>query len=57
MSTLLRSPGNDTSCAWRWKDVRAVQVQRAGGEEAVEAGEQELLAHVVGHRLAEVRRA
>ena len=30
---------------------------RAGGEEAVEAGKQELLAEVIGHRLAEVRRA
>jgi DNA-binding XRE family transcriptional regulator len=41
----------------RWKDIRAEHVQRAGGEEAVEAGKQELLAQVVGHRLAEVRRA
>jgi DNA-binding XRE family transcriptional regulator len=41
----------------RWKDIRADHVQRAGGEEAVEAGKRELLAEVVGHRLAEVRRA
>lgn len=41
----------------RWTDVRAEHVQRAGGEEAVEAGKQELLAEIVGHRLAEVRRA
>ena len=41
----------------RWKDIRAAQVERAGGEEAVDAGKQELLAGVVGHRLAEVRRA
>jgi DNA-binding XRE family transcriptional regulator len=41
----------------RWKDVRAEYVERAGGEEAVEAGKQELLASVLGHRLAEVRRA
>jgi DNA-binding XRE family transcriptional regulator len=41
----------------RWKDIRAEHVQRAGGEEAVEAGKQDLLAQVVGHRLAEVRRA
>ena len=41
----------------RWKDIRAEYVQRAGGEEAVEAGKQELLAEVIGHRLAEVRRA
>jgi len=41
----------------RWKDIRAEHVERAGGEEAVEAGKQELLATVVGHRLAEVRRA
>jgi len=41
----------------RWRDVRAEYVERAGGEQAVEAGKQELLATVVGHRLAEVRRA
>ncbi|HEY2670862.1 MAG TPA: helix-turn-helix transcriptional regulator [Rugosimonospora sp.] len=41
----------------RWTDIRAEHVERAGGEEAVEAGKQELLAEVVGHRLAEVRRA
>jgi transcriptional regulator with XRE-family HTH domain len=32
-------------------------VERAGGEDAVQAGKEELLAQVVGHRLAEVRRA
>jgi DNA-binding XRE family transcriptional regulator len=41
----------------RWKDVRPEQVRRAGGDEAVKAGKEELLAQVVGHRLAEVRRA
>ncbi|WP_435204685.1 helix-turn-helix domain-containing protein [Micromonospora sp. bgisy143] len=41
----------------RWSDIRSEYVQRAGGEEAVEAGKQEMLAQVVGHRLAEVRRA
>ncbi|MFK3985062.1 helix-turn-helix domain-containing protein [Micromonospora sp. NPDC050397] len=41
----------------RWQDIRAEQVERAGGEQAVEAGKQELLAEVLGHRLAEVRRA
>ncbi|MEU0151421.1 helix-turn-helix domain-containing protein [Micromonospora fulviviridis] len=41
----------------RWQDIRAEHVARAGGEEVVEAGKQELLAEVVGHRLAEVRRA
>ena len=41
----------------RWSDIRAEQVARAGGEEAVEAGKQELLAVSVGGRLAEVRRA
>lgn len=40
----------------RWKDIRAEHVARAGGEEAVEAGKQELLATVVGQRLAEARR-
>ncbi|SCE70334.1 helix-turn-helix domain-containing protein [Micromonospora mirobrigensis] len=41
----------------RWADIRAEYVHRAGGEEAVAAGKQELLAEVVGHRLAEIRRA
>ncbi|MDG4759171.1 helix-turn-helix transcriptional regulator [Micromonospora sp. WMMD710] len=41
----------------RWSDIRAAHVKRAGGEQAVEEGKQELLATVVGHRLAEVRRA
>jgi DNA-binding XRE family transcriptional regulator len=41
----------------RWKDVRAEHVARAGGEEAVAAGKQELLNELIGHRLAEVRRA
>ena len=40
-----------------WTDIRAEHVARAGGEEAVEAGKRELLAEVIGHRLAEVRRA
>ncbi|MEV1239132.1 helix-turn-helix domain-containing protein [Nonomuraea sp. NPDC050022] len=40
----------------RWKDIRAEHVERAGGEETVEAGKQELLAKVQGHRLAEIRR-
>ncbi|MGH3429780.1 MAG: helix-turn-helix domain-containing protein [Mycobacteriales bacterium] len=41
----------------RWKDIRAAHVKHAGGEEAVEAGKQELLATVRGHRLAEIRRS
>jgi DNA-binding XRE family transcriptional regulator len=41
----------------RWSDIRAGQVARAGGEDAVAAGKQELLAEVVGHRLAEIRKA
>lgn len=40
----------------RWNGIRAEHVERAGGEQAVETGKQELLATVVGHRLAEVRR-
>jgi DNA-binding XRE family transcriptional regulator len=40
-----------------WRDIRADYVRKAGGEEAFEAGKRELLAQVVGHRLAEVRRA
>jgi hypothetical protein len=41
----------------RWQDIRVEQVKRAGGEQVLEDGKQELLATVVGHRLAEVRRA
>jgi DNA-binding XRE family transcriptional regulator len=41
----------------RWSDIRSEHVERAGGEQAVDAGKQELLATVVGHRLAEIRRA
>ena len=41
----------------RWKDIRDEHVMRAGGEEAVEAGRQELLAAVIGRRLAELRRS
>lgn len=40
----------------RWSDIRSEHVARAGGEQAVDAGKQELLATVVGHRLAEIRR-
>jgi len=38
-----------------WRDIRAEHVEQAGGEQAVENGKQELLATVVGRRLAEVR--
>jgi hypothetical protein len=41
----------------RWTDIRAAHVEHAGGEQVVEAAKEELLATVVGHRLAEVRRA
>ena len=41
----------------RWKDIRTQHVRRAGGEEAVKAGKDELLAAVIGERLAEVRRS
>ena len=41
----------------RWADVRAELVERAGGEDAVEESRQELLAQVVGHRLAQLLRA
>ncbi len=41
----------------RWNDIRAQHVDRAGGEDAVEAGKQELLAETIGDRLAEVRRS
>ncbi|PUB28996.1 helix-turn-helix protein [Promicromonospora sp. AC04] len=39
----------------RWADIRGDLVARAGGEEAVERGKQELLAKVTGYRLAELR--
>jgi DNA-binding XRE family transcriptional regulator len=41
----------------RWQDIRAEYVARAGGEEAVREGKEELLAETVGRRLAELRRA
>lgn len=41
----------------RWQDIRAEHVERAGGENAVRAGKEELLAVVTGRRLAELRRA
>jgi len=40
-----------------WNDIRAEHIERTGGEAAVEAGKRELLAEVIGHRLAEIRRA
>jgi len=40
----------------RWRDIRGQLVEQAGGEEAVAAGKQALLAEVLGHRLAEVRK-
>lgn len=40
-----------------WNDIRAEHVERAGGEAAVEAGKRELVAEVIGHRLAEIRRS
>jgi DNA-binding XRE family transcriptional regulator len=39
-----------------WNDIRAEHIARAGGEAAGEAGKRELLAEVIGHRLAEIRR-
>lgn len=41
----------------RWRDIRAEQVERAGGEIAVNAVKDELLTEMIGHRLAEVRKA
>lgn len=40
-----------------WRQVRSAHVERAGGEDAVAAGKEELLASVRGHRLAEIRRS
>ncbi|BBA99824.1 hypothetical protein RVR_6618 [Actinacidiphila reveromycinica] len=41
----------------RWQDIRAEHVARAGGEETVTEGKRELLAEVLGHRLAEIRKS
>ena len=41
----------------RWQEMRPSLVEKAGGEEVVEAAKQELLAEVAGYRLAEVRKA
>ncbi|WP_458690972.1 hypothetical protein [Nocardia tengchongensis] len=40
-----------------WRDIRGEFVERAGGEDAVAAGKEELLAELIGHRLAEIRRS
>lgn len=40
-----------------WNEIRTEHVARAGGEAAVAAGKREMLVEVVGHRLAEIRRA
>jgi DNA-binding XRE family transcriptional regulator len=41
----------------RWSEIRGEHVERAGGEDVVAAGRQELMAQVIGRRLAELRRA
>jgi DNA-binding XRE family transcriptional regulator len=41
----------------RWRDIRDEHVARAGGEEAVRSGKEEMLNEVIGRRLAELRRA
>jgi transcriptional regulator with XRE-family HTH domain len=40
----------------RWAEVRAGFIAEAGGPEAFEAGKQELMAQVIGARLAELRK-
>lgn len=40
-----------------WNDIRPEHVERAGGEAAVDTGKRQMLAEVIGRRLAEVRRA
>ena len=40
----------------RWSEIRGELVERAGGEDVVAAGRQELMAQVIGRRLAELRR-
>ncbi|KIA63744.1 helix-turn-helix domain-containing protein [Nocardia vulneris] len=41
----------------RWQDIRTEFVDRAGGEDTVAIGKEELLAEMIGHRLAEIRRS
>lgn len=41
----------------RWSDVRAETVAGVGGEDMLAEAKQELLAQVVGQRLAQLRRA
>jgi DNA-binding XRE family transcriptional regulator len=41
----------------RWSDVRAEMVAGVGGEDVLGEAKQELLAQVVGQRLAQLRRA
>ncbi|ASF11608.1 putative transcriptional regulator [Nocardia brasiliensis NBRC 14402] len=41
----------------RWQDIRTEFVERAGGEDTVAVGKEELLAEMIGHRLAEIRRS
>jgi len=41
----------------RWSEIRGEHVERAGGEETAAAGRQELMAQVIGRRLAELRRS
>jgi DNA-binding XRE family transcriptional regulator len=41
----------------RWADIRAEHVAQAGGEDVVAVEKEQLLAQVIGHRLAEVRKA
>jgi len=58
ISRNVRRKGDD-ECEWlhALQDIRAEHVDRAGGEEAVRVGKEELLAEVTGRRLAELRRA
>ncbi|WP_067695431.1 helix-turn-helix domain-containing protein [Nocardia jejuensis] len=41
----------------RWEDIRTEFVERAGGEEALAIGKKEILAEIIGHRLAEIRKS
>ena len=40
-----------------WNDIRAEHVARAGGEDSRRGRQARMLAEVIGHRLAEIRRA
>ena len=41
----------------QWGDIRPGEAARAGGEQAVNTAKDEMLAEMIGYRLAEIRKA